>query len=94
MNPWSPLSDNDFHSSPCISPDASWLAWLTWDHPNMPWDGTELWAAPMDERGLLGEPVLVAGGIDEAVIQPEWSPNGDLFFLSDRSGWAKHLSLA
>ncbi|MDE2939482.1 MAG: prolyl oligopeptidase family serine peptidase [Chloroflexota bacterium] len=82
------VSDNDFHSSPCISPDGRQLAWLTWDHPNMPWDGTELWTAPLDERGLLGRPTLVAGGVDEAIVQPEWSPDGELYFLSDRHGWA------
>ena len=82
------LADNDFHSSPSISPDGKHLAWLTWDHPNMPWDGTELWVAPLDGAGGLGEPVFVAGGIDEAVIQPEWSPAGDLCFISDRTDWA------
>ena len=82
------LADNDFHSSPCISPDGKRLAWLTWDHPNMPWDGTELWVAQFDHGGALGEPAFVAGGVDEAIIQPEWSPDGDLFFISDRSGWA------
>ena len=82
------LADNDFHSSPCISPDGRNLAWLTWDHPNMPWDGTELWTAPLNEDGSLGDPVFVAGGVDEAVIQPEWSPSGELFFISDRTGWA------
>ena len=82
------LSDNDFHSSPCISPDGRQLAWLTWDHPNMPWDGTELWTAILDERGLLGLPIMVAGGIDEAVIQPEFSPTNELYFISDRNGWA------
>ena len=82
------LTDNDFHSSPCISFDGKHLAWLTWDHPNMPWDGTELWTAPVREDGLLGDAVLVAGGVDEAVIQPEWSPSGELYFISDRTGWA------
>ena len=82
------LADNDFHSSPSISPDGKQLAWLTWDHPNMPWDGTELWVAPLNAAGGLGEPTLVAGGIDEAVIQPEWSPTGDLYFISDRTAWA------
>lgn len=82
------LADNDFHSSPCISSDGTQLAWLTWDHPNMPWDGTELWTAFLDERGLLGPPLMVAGGIDEAVVQPEWSPANELYFISDRSGWA------
>lgn len=82
------LADNDFHSSPCISPDGTQLAWLNWDHPNMPWDGTELWVASLDERGLIGEPTRIAGGIDETIIQPEWSPAGQLFFISDRTGWA------
>ena len=82
------LSDNDFHSSPCLSPDGAQLAWLTWDHPNMPWDGTELWTAAFNEDGSLGEATLVAGGVDEAIIQPEWSPSGELFFISDRSNWA------
>ena len=82
------LTDNDFHSSPCLSPDGKQLAWLNWDHPNMPWDGTELWTAPFTEDGGLGEATFVAGGVDEAVIQPEWSPAGELFFISDRSDWA------
>ena len=82
------LADNDFHSSPCISSDGSQLAWLTWDHPNMPWDGTELWTARFLEDGSLGEATFVAGGVDETVIQPEWSPAGELFFISDRSNWA------
>ena len=82
------LADNDFHSSPCISPDGRHLAWLNWDHPNMPWDGTELWVAPLTDDGHLGAPVLVAGGVAEAVTQPEWSPSGDLYFVSDRTDWA------
>ena len=82
------LADNDFHSSPRLSPDGKQLAWLTWNHPNMPWDGTELWAAPFNEDGSLGEATFVAGGVNEAVIQPEWSSAGELFFVSDRSNWA------
>ncbi len=82
------LTDNDFHSSPCVSPDGNRLAWLTWDHPNMPWDGTHLWTAAFDASGELGEPTLVAGSMDEAVVQPEWSPAGELYFVSDRTGWA------
>ncbi len=82
------LADTDFHGSPSISPDGKLLAWLNWDHPNMPWDGTELLIADLDDRGLIGEPIRVAGGIDEAIIQPEWSPSGQLFFISDRTGWA------
>ncbi len=88
VEPIALLADSDFHSSPCISPDGEYLAWLTWDHPNMPWDGTELWVAPFDANGGLGEARLVAGGVDEAIIQPEWSSGGDLYFISDRTNWA------
>ncbi len=81
------LADTDFHSSPCIGPDGRLLARLNWDHPDVPWDGTELLVANLDDRGLIGEPTRVAGGIDEAIIQPEWSPTGQLFVISDRTGW-------
>ena len=81
-------SGNDFYASPHLNADASALAWLAWDHPNMPWDGTELWVAPIDADGRLGEPEYVAGGVDESVMQPEWSPDGALYFASDRTGWA------
>ncbi len=78
---------HDFCSSPRLSPDGSRLAWLTWDHPNMPWDGTELWQAAVRTDGTLGAPARVAGGPAESVFQPEWSPDGALHFVSDRSGW-------
>ena len=81
------VSGRDFYSTPRISPDGSRLAWLAWDHPNMPWDGTELWTATLDARGTIGESNQVAGGRDESVFQPEWSPDGVLYFVSDRSGW-------
>ncbi len=81
------VSGNDFYSSPCLSADGARLAWLTWNHPNMPWDGTELWAADVRGDGSLGPRRRVAGGLDESVSQPRWSPDGSLFFLSDRTGW-------
>jgi dipeptidyl aminopeptidase/acylaminoacyl peptidase len=74
----------DFYSFPRPSPDGAWLAWTCWDHPNMPWDGSELWLAP------LGDPTgahLLAGGPAESVFQPEWGSNGRLHFVSDRDGW-------
>ncbi len=80
-------SGNDFYASPRLSPDRTQLAWLSWNHPNMPWDGTQLWVAPIQADGLLGEPQLVAGGVEESVFQPEWSPDGVLYFVSDRTGW-------
>ena len=78
---------SDFCSTPRISPDGSTLAWLTWDHPNMPWDGTLLLVASINDQGLLGEPQVVAGGKTESIFQPEWSPDGAFHFVSDRSGW-------
>jgi dipeptidyl aminopeptidase/acylaminoacyl peptidase len=81
------VAGNDFYSSPRLSPDGRWLAWLTWNHPNMPWDGTELWLAEVGEDGSLKGARQVAGGLSESVFQPEWSPNGQLYFVSDQSGW-------
>ncbi|NJR38257.1 MAG: S9 family peptidase [Leptolyngbyaceae cyanobacterium CSU_1_4] len=81
------VSGNDFYASPRLSPDGSQLAWITWNHPNMPWDGTELWVAPVQADGSLAEAQLVAGGLTESIFQPEWSPDGVLYFISDRTDW-------
>ena len=81
------VSGNDFYSSPRISPDGSHLAWLTWNHPNMPWDSTELWVGEITENGSISHAVLVAGGSDESVCQPKYDPDGTLYFISERTGW-------
>lgn len=81
------VSGNDFYSSPRLSPDGTQLAWLAWNHPRMPWDGTELWVGEINSRGEISLPQRVAGGPNESVFQPEWSPNGALYFVSDRTGW-------
>jgi dipeptidyl aminopeptidase/acylaminoacyl peptidase len=81
------IGGNDFYSTPRLSPDGTRLAWLTWNHPDMPWDGNELWAAELTEDGTLARCELVAGGPNESVFQPEWSPDGVLYFVSDRTGW-------
>jgi dipeptidyl aminopeptidase/acylaminoacyl peptidase len=81
------VSGNDFYSSPRLIPGGSSLAWLTWNHPNMPWDGSELWVGKLNEDGAIIERERVAGGADESIFQPEWSPDGVLYFVSDRSGW-------
>jgi dipeptidyl aminopeptidase/acylaminoacyl peptidase len=77
----------DFYSTPRLSPDGSQLAWLCWNHPNMPWDGTELWLATLAEDGQIDSSQLVAGGLEESIFQPEWSPDNVLHFVSDRTGW-------
>jgi len=80
-------SGNDFYSSPALSVDGTKLAWLTWNHPHMPWDGTELWTAEVNDDGSLGNAQMVAGGDEDSIFQPEWSPDGTLYFVSDRTGW-------
>jgi len=81
------VSGDDFYSSPRISPDGRILAWLTWHHPNMPWDGTELWVGEVGADGVIGRTEQIAGGSSESIFQPEWSPDGMLYFVSDRTGW-------
>ncbi len=80
-------SGNDFYASPCLSPDRRQLAWLSWNHPNMPWDGTELWVGSLTDDGTLIEARRIAGSDAESVFQPQWSPTDELYFVSDRSGW-------
>lgn len=77
----------DFYSAPRLSPDGRSLAWLSWDHPRMPWQGTTLWLADIGDDGQPAAPVRIAGGAEESICQPEWSPDGLLHFVSDRSGW-------
>lgn len=77
----------DFYGAPRLSPDGSRIAWICWNHPNMPWDGTELWLADLDAEGAPSNARRIAGGPDEAIFQPEWSPDGVLHFVSDRTGW-------
>jgi dipeptidyl aminopeptidase/acylaminoacyl peptidase len=81
------VSGNDFYSSPKLSPDGIHLAWLTWNHPNMPWDGCELWVGELGPDGSVENARWVAGGAQESIYQPEWSPAGVLYFSSDRNGW-------
>jgi len=80
-------SGHDFYASPRISPDGSRVAWIVWDHPRMPWDGSELWVGDLAEDGSISNPHAVAGGTSESIFQPEWSPDGELHFVSDRTGW-------
>ncbi|MBS1886690.1 MAG: S9 family peptidase [Actinobacteria bacterium] len=74
----------DFYSYPRVSPDGLWLAFTCWDHPNMPWDGTELWVTPARDPGAARP---LAGGAREAVFAPAWDSQDRLRFVSDRDGW-------
>ena len=82
-------SGYDFYATPRLSPDGRRLSWLAWRHPLMPWDGTELWVADVDESGGLTNSRCIAGSNSESIYQPGWSPGGVLYFVSDRDGWWK-----
>ena len=81
------VGGHDFFSAPRLSPDGTRLAWLAWNHPRMPWDGTLLCESVLDGAGRPSAPRTVAGGPDEAIFQPEWDARGRLLCVSDRSGW-------
>ncbi|NOY56716.1 MAG: S9 family peptidase [Actinobacteria bacterium] len=81
------VGGHDFFSSPRINGDGTRIVWLSWDHPNMPWDGTELWTAELLPDARLGTRRKVCGGISESIVQPEWGPDGSLYWLSDQTGY-------
>jgi dipeptidyl aminopeptidase/acylaminoacyl peptidase len=78
---------SDFYAAPRVSPEGRRLAWLSWRHPLMPWEGTELWLAAIADDGTLTHARCVAGGPAESLCQPVWSPDGKLYVVSDRSGF-------
>lgn len=80
------VAGEDFYSSPLPSPDGRQLCWVSWSHPDMPWDSSSLWLASLDSEGI-GSARRIAGGPGESVCQPLWSPTGVLHFLADRTGW-------
>lgn len=81
------ISGTDFVASPALAPNGKSLSWLQWNHPNMPWDGTELWYADVGTDGSLGNIRYVTGGTDESIVRPRWNETGLPVFVSDRSGW-------
>ncbi len=79
-------SGHDFYANPRVSPDGSQIVWMTWDLPRMPWEGSDLWLASLED-GSLKEIKHIAGGPSEAIFQPEWGPKGEVYFVSDATGW-------
>ena len=79
------VSGPDFVSSPRPSPDGRRLAWIQWDHPEMPWDDTELWVADLGDGTVSGARRVAAEG--ESFFQPEWNSDGVLHVVTDRDGW-------
>ncbi len=81
-------SGRDFYAAPRPSPNGKCLAWLAWDHPRMPFEGTDLCVAELGANGSLENERRVAGSEEESIFQPEWSPAGELHLVSDRTGWS------
>lgn len=86
---WKKLASGcDFYSSPSVSPDGRKIAWICWNHPNMPWTNTELWMGELNENGELVNTQQIGSGTEESFFQPQWSPDGILYFVTDReNGW-------
>lgn len=81
------VSGSDFYTSPRLCVNGTHLVWISWNHPNMPWDETQLWMAKINPDGSLGQAKWIAGGSEESICEPRWSPDGRLYFSSDRGGW-------
>ncbi len=82
-------SGNDFYSNPRLSPNGKQISWLTWQHPHLPWDETECWLADIDASGQLSNATCVGGGAGKqhSIFQPQWSPSGELYWVSDQDNW-------
>jgi dipeptidyl aminopeptidase/acylaminoacyl peptidase len=80
------VTGTDFMAFPTPSPDGRRLAWICWNHPHMPWDGTELRVASV-ENGVPGQGRLVKGGLGESVLAPAWRDNSSLYVATDWTGW-------
>ena len=81
------VSGADFYAYPRLSPDGARLCWISWMHPNMPWDCTELWLAQLGQDGAITNQQRVAGGDNTSIFQPHWSPDNSLYYISDQTGW-------
>jgi len=80
------FGESDFVAYPRVSPDGTRLAWIAWNHPDMPWDSTRLYVANL-VQDRLEHITVIAGGARESVLEPVWDRDGTLYFISDRSDW-------
>ncbi|MBO0763068.1 MAG: S9 family peptidase [Hyphomicrobiaceae bacterium] len=80
-------SERDFYASARLSPDGTKLAFVAWDLPDMPWDSATLCVAAVAADGTLAPAKPIAGGNASAAFQPEWGPDGHLYFAWDVTGW-------
>lgn len=88
------VSGSHFLAHPRLSPDGRRLAWIAWEHPQMPWDGTELRVGELTAQGTINSWQTLLGSTTESVLQPEWDGNDDLYVISDRTGWWNLYRLA
>ena len=80
-------SGADFYAYPRLSPDQTRLCWIQWSHPNMPWDSSELCLANLSQTGISKPRVIAGSQGDKAIFQPHWSPDNNLYFVSDKTNW-------
>jgi len=81
------VDGHDFFSSPAINQDNTQLAWIAWDHPNMPWDNTQLWVGELNRKGEISNVHQIAPKLKGAVMQPLYAPDGQLYFIADYDNW-------
>jgi len=81
------LSGNDFYSTARLSPDGTRIVWLTWNHPNLPFFSSEIWIGDVSADGMIRNERKIAGGPDESIAEPRWSPENIVYFASDKSNW-------
>nr|XP_025687894.1 uncharacterized protein LOC112789916 isoform X4 [Arachis hypogaea] len=89
------VEGSDFYAFPRLDPKSEKIAWIQWSHPNMPWDKSELWVGYISENGEIYKRMCVAGDdplLVESPTEPKWSPNSQLFFITDRKNgfWNLH----
>ena len=80
-------SGADFYAYPRISPDGQQLCWIQWQHPNMPWDCTQLWRGTLSPQGLTDAELVAGGDNNQAIFQPVWSPDNQLYYVTDKNNW-------